>query len=82
VVADLVFCHCFLLSLCVSRHFETLSEFVPGEHVLRPHDSSVWYLPFGPLMSGRWISCYSFLKTSPWSKSDRPKALIIDYQGS
>jgi hypothetical protein len=82
VVIDLLCCHCFLLSLCVSRNFETLNEFVPGEHVSRPHDSSVWYLPFVPLMSGRWISCYSFLKISPWSTSDRPKTLSTDDQGS
>jgi hypothetical protein len=62
--------------------FETLTEFVTGAHVSRPHYSSDLYLPFGPLMSGRWISCYSFLKISPWSTSDRPRTTGIYYQGS
>jgi hypothetical protein len=34
------------------------------------------------LMSGRWISCYSFLKISAWRTSDRPKTLSIDDEGS
>jgi hypothetical protein len=70
-------CHFFFLD-----KFETLNESVPGEHVSRPYDSSVWYLLFGPLMSGRWISCYSFLKISAWRTSDRPKTLSIDDEGS